>query len=246
MAQQQELLKQYRSEIEAYLAKDKAALENNKYGIHFTFDADGDITNYTQIMTDLWNQLHAAEQTYNSFATKEEQEAYQESTLDPLNKKIEEIKNLIDVYDSTQDLLVDVDNQIRDALNEWQDKNYEILTYKIELQIEINDMEQERLDYYLNKYEDDFYKMAESMALTGDSFPLLTNNLETYKNEMNQLNQAYHNGEISQDAFIEGMKEVNSGLLDNMNALVDLDREMLEYYENTLDSAEDKLGDFTD
>lgn len=246
MAQQQELLKQYRSEIEAYLAKDKAALENNKYGIHFTFDADGDITNYTQIMTDLWNQLHAAEQTYNSFATKEEQDAYQESTLDPLNKKIEEIKNLIDIYDSTQDLLVDVDNQIRDALNEWQDKNYEILTYKIELQIEINDMEQERLDYYLNKYEDDFYKMAESMALTGDSFPLLTNNLETYKNEMNQLNQSYHNGEISQDAFIEGMKEVNSGLLDNMNALVDLDREMLEYYENTLDSAEDKLGDFTD
>lgn len=246
MAQQQELLKQYRSEIEAYLAKDKAAIENNKYGIHFTFDADGDITNYTQIMTDLWNQLHAAEQTYNSFATKEEQDAYQESTLDPLNKKIEEIKNLVDIYDSTQDLLVDVDNQIRDALNEWQDKNYEILTYKIELQIEINDMEQERLDYYLNKYEDDFYKMAESMALTGDSFPLLTNNLETYKNEMNQLNQAYHNGEISQDAFIEGMKEVNSGLLDNMNALVDLDREMLEYYENTLDSAEDKLDDFTD
>lgn len=246
MAQQQELLKQYRSEIEAYLAKDKAALENNEYGIHFTFDADGDITNYTQIMTDLYNQLHAAEQIYNSFATKEEQDAYQESTLDPLNKKIEEIKNLVDIYDSTQDLLVDVDNQIRDALNEWQDQNYEILTYKIELQIEINDMEQERLDYYLNKYEDDFYKMAESMALTGDSFPLLTNNLETYKNEMNQLNQAYHNGEISQDAFIEGMKEVNSGLLDNMNALVDLDREMLEYYENTLDSAEDKLSDFTD
>lgn len=246
MAQQQKLLKQYRSEIEAYLAKDKAALENNEYGIHFTFDADGDITNYTQIMTDLWNQVHAAEQTYNSFATKEEQDAYQESTLDPLNKKIEEIKNLVDTYDSTQDLLVEVDNQIRDALNEWQDKNYEILTYKIELQIEINDMEQERLDYYLNKYEDDFYKMAESMALTGDSFPLLTNNLETYKNEMNQLSQAYHNGEISQDAFIEGMKEVNSGLLDNMNALIDLDREMLEYYENTLDSAEDKFGDFTD
>lgn len=246
MEQQRDLLQQYRSEIEAYLAKDKAALENNEYGIHFTFDADGDITNYTQIMTDLYNQLHAAEQTYNSFATKEEQDAYQESTLDPLNKKIEEIKNLIDTYDNTQDLLVDVDNQIRDALNEWQDQNYEILTYKIELQIEINDLEQERLDYYLNKYEDDFYKMAESMALTGDSFPLLTNNLETYKKEMEQLNQAYHNGEISQDAFIEGMKEVNSGLLENMNALVDLDREMLQYYENTLDSAEDKLSDFTD
>ena len=246
MEQQRDLLQQYRSEIEAYLAKDKAALENNEYGIHFTFDADGDITNYTQIMTDLYNQLHAAEQTYNSFATKEEQDAYQESTLDPLNKKIEEIKNLIDTYDNTQDLLVEVDNQIRDALNEWQDQNYEILTYKIELQIEINDLEQERLDYYLNKYEDDFYKMAESMALTGDSFPLLTNNLATYKNEMEQLNQAYHNGEISQDAFIEGMKEVNNGLLENMNALVDLDREMLQYYENTLDSAEDKLSDFTD
>lgn len=246
MVQQRDLLQQYRSQITSYLAQDRAALENNEYGIHFTFDADGDITNYTQIMTDLWNQLHAAEQTYNSFATKDEQDAYQESTLDPLNKKIEDLKNLIETYDNTQDLLVDVDNQIRDALNEWQDQNYEILTYKVELQIEINDLEQDRLDYYLNKYEDDFYKMAESMALTGDSFPLLTNNLATYKDEMNQLTQAYNNGEISQDAFIEGMKDVNSGLLDNMNALIDLDREMLEYYENTLDKAEDKLGDFTE
>ena len=88
--------------------------------------------------------------------------------------------------------------------------------------------------------------MAESMALTGDSFPLLTNNLATYKDEINKLTDAYNKGEISQDAFIEGMKDVNSGLLENMNALVDLDREMLEYYENTLDSAEDKLDDFTD
>lgn len=246
MVQHRDLLQQQRQEIQAYLTSDKAALQNNEYGVNFQFNADGNITNWTTIQHQLFDELHAAEQKYNSFATKDEQEAFQESTLDPLNKKIEDLKALVEMYDSSLDAMIDVDNAIQDALNEWQDKNYEILTYKIELQIEINDMEQDRLDYYLNKYEDDFYKMAESMALTGDSFPLLTNNLATYKDEINKLTDAYNKGEISQDAFIEGMKDVNDGLLDNMNSLIDLDREMLEYYENTLGEAEDKLSDFTD
>ena len=242
---QQKLLQQYRKEISDYLAKDKAALQNNKYGIKFSFDADGDITNYTNIMTNLYNQLHAAEQKYNSFATKDEQDAYNKSTLEPLNKKIEEIKELINTYDDTKNLLMDVDNQIQDSLNSWQDKNLEILTYKVELQIEVNDIEQEKLDYFINKYSDNFYKMAESQALLGDSYPLLSNNLDTYQKEVEELNKAYQNGEISQSGYIESLKEVNSNILENLNSLVELDKQMIEYYSNTLDSAQNELEKFT-
>ena len=242
---QQKLLQQYRKEISTYLAKDKAALQNNKYGIKFSFDADGDIANYTNIMTNLYNQLHAAEQKYNSFATKDEQDAYNKSTLEPLNKKIEEIKELINTYDDTKNLLMDVDNQIQDSLNSWQDKNLEILTYKVELQIEVNDIEQEKLDYFINKYSDNFYKMAESQALLGDSYPLLSNNLATYQKEVEELNKAYQNGEISQSGYIESLKEVNSNILENLSSLVELDKQMIEYYSNTLDSAQNELGKFT-
>lgn len=242
---QQKLLQQYRKEISDYLAKDKAALQNNKYGIKFSFDDDGDITNYTNIMTNLYNQLHAAEQKYNSFATKDEQDAYNKSTLEPLNKKIEEIKELINTYDDTKNLLVDVDNQIQDSLNSWQDKNLEILTYKVELQIEVNDIEQEKLDYFIKKYSDNFYKMAESQALLGDSYPLLSNNLATYQKEVEELNKAYQSGEISQSGYIESLKEVNSNILENLGSLVELDKQMIEYYSNTLDSAQNELGKFT-
>ena len=242
---QQKLLQQYRKEISNYLAKDKAALQNNKYGIKFSFDADGDITNYTNIMTNLYNQLHAAEQKYNSFATKDEQDTYNESTLEPLNNKIKEIKELIDTYDDTKNLLVDVDNQIQDSLNSWQDKNLEILTYKVELQIEVNDIEQEKLDYFIKKYSDNFYKMAESQALLGDSYPLLSNNLATYQKEVEELNKAYQSGEISQSGYIESLKEVNSNILENLGSLVELDKQMIEYYSNTLDSAQNELGKFT-
>jgi len=44
---------------------------------------------------------------------------------------------------------------------------FEELTTKMELQVEVNDAEMERIEYYLNKYADDFYKMAESAALMG-------------------------------------------------------------------------------
>jgi hypothetical protein len=51
------LLKQKRSEAEAYLAIDKKALEveAQKVGASLQFDADGNITNYTSVLNGLFN-----------------------------------------------------------------------------------------------------------------------------------------------------------------------------------------------
>jgi hypothetical protein len=90
------------------------------------------------------------------------------------------LKDLIKQYEETRELLEDLDNEIDDAFYAWQDKNYEELTYRLELKIDINDAELERLDYLLDKYSDNFYKMAESAALLSDQLTPRKNSLSDY------------------------------------------------------------------
>lgn len=245
----QDQIKLYREkakQIQAYLSLDQSALVNNEYGIKFSFDESGNISNYTEVMTSLYNQLHAEEMKLNSqFSTEEAQSDYEEKVIEPLRDKISAIQDLIDQYESTLAEQEDIKNQIDDAFYEWQDKNYEILSYKLELKLEVNEMALEELEYYLNKISDDFYKMAESAALLQSQSPEYTEILSSYEDSYNSLNAAFEAGEISQADYIDGLKEARQGLIDTLSSLIDLDKEMTEYYQNTLDEASNELDRFT-
>jgi hypothetical protein len=52
-----------------------------------------------------------------------------------------------------------------DKFYEWQDNNAAMLSYKLELNLELNEMDLENIDYELSKIKDDFYSMAEAAAL---------------------------------------------------------------------------------
>ena len=240
------LYKEKAKQIQAYLSLDQSALVNNEYGIKFSFDESGNISNYTEVMTSLYNQLHAEEMKLNSqFSTEEAQSDYEEKVIEPLRDKISAVQDLIDQYESTLAEQEDIKNLIDDAFYEWQDKNYEILSYKLELKLEVNEMALEELEYYLNKISDDFYKMAESAALLQSQSPEYTGMLSSYEDSYNSLNAAFEAGEISQADYIDGLKEARQGLIDTLSSLIDLDKEMTEYYQNTLDEASNELDRFT-
>ncbi len=217
-----------------------------EYGLNFDFDDLGNITNYTTEMTKLYDELHAAEEKMDQMSTKEAQDEFKEATVQPIQDKIEELKKLISQYDDTKELLEDLQDEIDEAFYAWQDSNYEELTYKLELKLEVNDAELQKLEYFLDKYSDNFYKMAESAALMNDKIDPTIQNLEDYKSHKEALDDAYRNGEISQEAYIEGLKEVREGYYENLEALIELDKAMMHYYGDTLDAASEELSTFTD
>lgn len=243
-----DLLKQKQKEAQAYLKTDKATLQQaaKKAGITFTFDEDGDISNYTDQMTKLYNQLVAAQDKANSFSTKDAQDAYKEATLDPIQKKIDELKDAISQYEDTRDLVEELTDDIQDKINEWQDRNYQMLTYEVEVKVQLDENDTKKLEYYFDKLSDNIYKAAEALGYLQGQFDPVINQLGTYENFYGQLNNAYFNGEISQENYIEGLQDVYDNTLDNLNALQDLDKEMLEYYGNTIDLANDELSKYTD
>lgn len=245
------LLKDKIAAAKTYLAIDKQALDTaaQKAGVSFVYDEAGNLTNYTQQMEALYAELRAAQDAWNADyqnKTQEEQQEYEENILQPIQDKIDELKAAIEAYEETRELIEDLENQIDDKFYEWQDNNYEILHYELEIEIEINDLELEYIDYYLNKITDDFYSMAEAAQYMNNQIPIMTDSLGQYENFYNKITAAYAAGEISQADYVEGMQESYSAILDQLSALNDLDKEMMHYYEETLDAASEELSYYTD
>jgi hypothetical protein len=95
-----------------------------------------------------------------------------------------------------EDTLIDLDNQIKSM-------NYEKLSYKLELKLEINDAELQEIETKIKTLENDFYSMAEVAQLWfngddgGDKYSNITDTYASLEQHARDLNQAYEDGKIS-------------------------------------------------
>lgn len=241
------------SEIESQKGdKQKLVEAGAEVGITWVFDPeDGDILNYTSAMEGLYNELHAAEVKMDGMATKEAQDEFKESTVSKIEEKIEKVKEALSKYEDTKELMKELDNQLQEAIWAWQDKNFEVLEYKLELKLDIEDQDLQYLDYLMNKWSDDFFKLAESAALMYnskgyDQVEGYGNQLENYREHEQALKKDYEAGNISQADYIEGLKNVRDGYYENLNALIELDKTMMHFYEDSLATGAEELADYTD
>jgi hypothetical protein len=66
------------------------------------------------------------------------------------------------------DLWFDEEEKRAELLREQYDKQLEALTYKVELEISLEDDELKMIEYYLELIEDDSFAAAEAIALLGE------------------------------------------------------------------------------
>ena len=223
----------------AFLAIDKAkVLEKFKDA---EFDSYGNVSNYTSLLQNAANTLNEAKRKFNASQSDADKE-----NLETAQKEYDKQLDLLKQYEETLSAWHDQADVLTKLRNQIQDLNYEKLQESLNLKLEIDDSELKKLDYFLNKYSDNFYKMAESAALMNDKIDPTIQKLEDYKSHKEALDKAYENGKISQEAYIEGLKEVREGYYDNLEALIELDKAMMHYYGDTLDAASEELSSFTD
>jgi hypothetical protein len=104
MKTENELLEEKLDLANEYLSEDRAALETTSAG--FTFDENGTITNYTDIMTGLWSDYENTRKSYGGDdieLTKDQQEV-----LDGMSERIETIKSAYEQYETTLDEVQDL------------------------------------------------------------------------------------------------------------------------------------------
>ena len=286
LQEQQKLIEKKAKEAKKYMASDKAELDEaaKEAGLSFSYDENGNITNYTDQMTILHNQLKNAENEYNRMVEdynaeidaavaqygnelpeevakrlegkQDAIEAYEENILSKIRDKITSVEDAMALYEESKELYEELGLEAEDIANQIKENNYRIISEGLELRITLNEDDLELIEYQLGKLEEDFYSMAEAIALMvgsgtatlgGDGTQLgeYIDNLNHYKNTMEELERAYAAGEITEASYVEGMKEVRSGMLENLQSIQELDDAMMNYYEETLAAGQEELDKYT-
>ena len=224
------------------IKKFEGATDANGAAMTVDIDADGNISNYTELVSAAQRQYNEAIKKFNESGQTDADKEALEDAEEFYDAQIASLEQ----YEETLDSVNDSAETVRDTLFEIQDLKFEELTTKMELQMEVNDSEMETIGYYLEKYADDFYKMAESAALIGQKMDLSNANIEIQKTYMEELDTAKANGEISDADYGAARDGVIASIRSEMSALMDLDNEMQEYYGNTLSMAQEEIGKYTE
>ena len=242
------------SEASSYLEEDKKELLrvwkslNDEFGMGLPgliFDTDGNIDNYTEVMETIWNQIDAIQSKYGD--ESEIDEATQKQ-IDDLTERAKRLEEVIGQYDETLNLVEEINDEIEEKQREIQDNNYEIITYNLEFEIELNDAELEKIDYFFNKTQkDNIYDMAEGLMIYGKRWEQLSDSAEHYINTYNELQKQFEEGKISEDKLMEGQKEMISNLIENAEQMQEfLEYATHEYYKETLEMGIEEIDKYAE
>ena len=240
-----------------YLEEDRSELEDvaRAAGVSFKFENDI-ITNYTTEMTDLYNRRESLLDSFGDEMNEKEQER-----LEEFDKKIEALKKAYEQYEKTLDEKKDAEEEHLEKILEIQTAYYDLLNEELEVKISLNDDALSVLEYYLGKMSDDFYQMAEAAAfmLNGvnddgkSQYQISKSNLEHQKNYIDELEKDHstinpETGEtyINDAQYVEGLRNSRDAMIEELNALKELDDTMMNYYGDTIAMAQEELAKYTD
>lgn len=177
--QEIKLQQQLSAEAKKYLPEDKKNLETAAADLgtsKLKYDNDGNVKNIESIQGEIFVKIHAAEEKYNSFATKEQQDEYNKSTLEPLMKQYEEFKNYLSKYEETKQQIADAEAAELDAQISYMDTKLEKISRKRQQRIEIRNTE-------INLFERELEKLENQAFATGRRVTYLTAELKALEDQ---------------------------------------------------------------
>lgn len=218
LVEQNELLQQQYDEAEEYLSQDKSDLQSaaGELGVSFSFDQDGDISNYTSVMETLYAQLAAAEETYNNLSTGEEQQEYEDSTLGPLQEKINKIKELVGQYEDTKETLEGIGDQIEENQLQIDSNHSQMINYVVEVKTEAAEAKLEYIDYLMEKLEHSGYNAAKAIEYMGSQVSELGKVADAAQEGIDRLYKKNEGKDITEWSAedLESLKNYKDQLLD--------------------------------
>jgi hypothetical protein len=256
------LLEAKTQEAKEYLKEDKKAMEDAFVDAGVTkkleFDANGNVSNIEDILGGLDAEYNKLVDDYNRKA----KDAWdndgvisgnEQKSLDALKERMDEkaaeidaAKAAYDQYADTLNVIAETEDQILEKQNEVRANNYQKMIDNLNLALEGTTAETQEIDYYLNKIADDFYKMSEAAALTESKMGVATEVLALQKQHADGLASAYAKGNITQADYVAGLGETRDAIYGELESLQSLDKEMQEYYGNTLSAAGEELDKYTE
>lgn len=230
----------YIDEAKEYLALDTQRVAS----LGATFDEFGNIENYDQVMDNIMGKYNEFVDRYNAMSASEQEAAEEEKTK--WDEWYEEKKKWIENYEETVSTIYEQQNNLLEAQNKISEKTLEGIQYKVEIHVDMTEAEKDFLDYLNDTYDELLEKQGDVMNNLVRETELATSNLDALGRSKEELDAAFASGKLNQADYVEGLKDVNEQILDNLSNIQDLKKEIEELYGNTLEMASDAFDEQTE
>lgn len=232
---QEKLIERAKQKIEL----DKQALKT--YGA--TYDKNGEITNYDQMLQNEINKYNAAVDTYNQKAAQkdagklsDEQWESAEKAFEAAEERYNKFEEAISTYEADLDIKDDAVEEAAEKAREILDKQLEGIQYIVDVQIEVNDRDLKVLERLLDRLEDDLYDGTERIANMTKQIDEQFDNIEIYKAGIRQTLVSAGAGQSAVDAYMAGDSTAVQGL-----NLTEEQMQMLQDYTDGIMESEDAI-----
>lgn len=253
LEKEQELLNTKLSKAESYLSQDAATVK--EYFSNAQIDANGEITNYEELLRLNMEMYNAEVQKYNlavadKTLTDEESEA--------LKAQLETAKTLYDIrlaaleqYESTLDEIRDITDNIEENARSIADQKLEEIKYKLEIVIDVKSMYDSLRDLekeIAESFGDALTHGLKSAYLSAEGAKAEAALLPDYENQYLELKALYESttDDADRQAIMEEIQDLQGKVIDSASALVEWANSIEDIVPDAVDAAAERFAKFTD
>lgn len=253
LEKQQELYNQKLKEAQNYLVQDSALVK--KYFADAQIGADGEITNYEDLLRENLNLYNAAVERYNlAVAGKtlsEEEHTALKNQLDTEKKLFEQRQKALEQYESTLDVVRDTTDNIQENARSIADKKLEEIKFKMEIVLDVKSMKDAVRD--LSKEISEMFGDAlthglESAKLSAGGAQAEAALLPSYQEEWNSLKKLYESTTDDADrrAIMDEIQSLQGNIVDSAKAIAEWANSIEDIVPDAVDAASERFAAFTD
>lgn len=253
LEKQQELYNQKLKEAQNYLVQDSTLVK--KYFADAQIGADGEITNYEDLLRENLNLYNAAVERYNlAVAGKtlsEEEHTALKNQLDAEKKLFEQRQKALEQYESTLDVVRDTTDNIQENARSIADKKLEEIKFKMEIVLDVKSMKDAVRD--LSKEISEMFGDAlthglESAKLSAGGAQAEAALLPSYQEEWNSLKKLYESTTDDADrrAIMDEIQSLQGNIVDSAKAIAEWANSIEDIVPDAVDAASERFAAFTD
>lgn len=253
LEKQQELYNQKLKEAQDYLVQDSALIK--KYFADAQIGADGEITNYEDLLRENLNLYNAAVERYNlAVAGKtlsEEEHTALKNQLDAEKKLFEQRQKALEQYESTLDVVRDTTDNIQENARSIADKKLEEIKFKMEIVLDVKSMKDAVRDLskeIAEMFGDALTHGLESAKLSAEGAQAEAALLPSYQEEWNSLKELYESSTDDADrrAIMDEIQSLQGNIVDSAKAIAEWANSIEDIVPDAVDAASERFAAFTD
>ena len=253
LEKQQELYNQKLKEAQDYLVQDSALVK--KYFADAQIGADGEITNYEDLLRENLNLYNAAVERYNlAVAGKtlsEEEHTALKNQLDAEKKLFEQRQKALEQYESTLDVIRDTTDNIQENARSIADKKLEEIKFKMEIVLDVKSMKDAVRDLskeIAEMFGDALTHGLESAKLSAEGAQAEAALLPSYQEEWNSLKELYESTTDDADrrAIMDEIQNLQGNIVDSAKAIAEWANSIEDIVPDAVDAASERFAAFTD